>query len=124
MPSGPHPCKYCGTRLIFPLSAEGKKLPPVDAGPDPVGTVGLVHEVTGTWRGRWLRPGEPLAATEHRHALHHCEGMERQRQRGQWTAAVADFHRSQRRKRGKRPPPEVTGVRVPPPTLPGMPMSP
>ena len=121
MPPDKRSCKWCGVRLIFPVDATGKKLPPVNYHPDPVGTVGVVHEVTGTYRGRFLAAADSLGALEHRHALHHCEGMERQRQRGQWSAAVAARHGDQRRRRGKRRGPDVSGVRVAPPTLPGMP---
>ena len=114
------PCRYCGARLLWSLSLHGKPLPPVEHAPDPAGTVGVVHEATGTHRGRFLAAADVLAPAEHRHAVHHCEGLERQRQRGNWAAAVAGLHRDQRNRRGKRRGPEVTGVRVPPPTLPGM----
>ena len=118
--AGYQECKYCHIRIIFPRNAEGKKLPPVNYGPDPQGTVAVQHTVAGGWLGRFLASLEYPNAPEKRHALHWCAGMERQRQRGNWTSAMADQAKAQRNRRGKRPGPQVTGIVKLPETLPGM----
>ena len=70
----------CGTRIIFPRTPEGKKLPPVNYTPDPAGTMAARHDVTGTWTGRFLAKDEQPIIPEKRYALHWCEHMERRRQ--------------------------------------------
>jgi hypothetical protein len=72
-------CQWCHVRLIFALDAHDKKLPAVEYGEDPLGTVAVTHEITGEWRGRFIARGDPLSPAEALHAVHHCEGMERQR---------------------------------------------
>lgn len=74
-------CKYCGTRIIFPRTAEDKKMPPVNYGEDPIGTVAVQHTNTGAWVGRWLAKDQHPNVPEKRHALHWCDGLERQRRR-------------------------------------------
>ena len=47
-----------------------------------------------------------------------CEPITEQQaaQLKEWRDAIADLHKAQRNKRGKRPPPEPTGYVKPPPT--------
>lgn len=100
-------CKYCGTRIIFPRTPEGKKMPPVNYGEDPIGTVAVHHKETGEYTGRFLAALEVPDAPEKRHALHWCGGLERQRQRGQWASAHAAHAREGRRRRAAPTPPDV-----------------
>lgn len=72
-------CKYCGTRLIFARTAEGKKLPAVEYGDNPQGTVAIAH-LPSAWIGRFLAKDEQPIVPEKRHAVHHCEGLERRHQ--------------------------------------------
>ena len=50
-------CGTCHTRLVWPVDAHGVKLPPVNWGPDPAGTVAVQHTATGTWLGRVIEQG-------------------------------------------------------------------
>lgn len=87
-------------------------------GPDPAGPVAVTRERTGTWGGRWLAAGEDALPTEKR-SVHECDGTRHHAQRGNWAATLARQRADQRRGRGRRPGPPITGARVPPP-LPGM----
>jgi hypothetical protein len=71
-------CKWCGVRIIWARTPDGKKLPPVEYGPDPIGTVAVTHKMSGAYTGRFLAKDEQPVPPETRHAVHHCEGMERQ----------------------------------------------
>ena len=51
-------CHACHTRLVWPVDAHGKRLPPVNWGPDPAGTVAVQHTATGAWLGRILGQGD------------------------------------------------------------------
>lgn len=93
----------CGARLIFPRTANGKKLPPVDYQPDPIGTVAVQHAATGAWLGRFLAKDEDPVIPEKRYALHWCEHSERRRQR--------------RRGRTRHHPASRTKLPAPTPTL-------
>lgn len=96
-------CKYCGTRLIFARTPDGKKLPAVEYGEDPLGTVAVQHTATGAWIGRFLAKDEQPIVPEKRHAVHHCDGLERRRQR--------------RRGRGRHHPATRPKLPAPTPTL-------
>jgi hypothetical protein len=114
-----HTCDHpgCGVRLIL-----AKGVPALNAFPDPLGTVAARQTVSGAWVARFLaRDEEPDASvTEHRYSVHECDGTRRKAQRAAWKAAVADLHKGQRNRRGKRGPQPVTGVIVRPERLPGM----
>jgi hypothetical protein len=75
-------CQHCGTRLIFPVTADGKPLPPVELppgmAPDPQGTM-AVAQLGGIWEGKWLAHGEESGPPWVRRAVHHCAGRERER---------------------------------------------
>jgi hypothetical protein len=66
-------CPDCTVRIIWPVDAKGRHLPPVNWGPDPAGQMAIQHEVTGTWRGRFLGRGEDPIVPEKRFRLHKCE---------------------------------------------------
>ena len=100
-------CRYCGTRILFPVTPEGKKMPPVNYGEDPVGTVAVHHKETGEYVGRFLAALEYPDAPEKRHALHWCDGLERQRQRGRWTSVQSQHARERRRRRTAPAQPEL-----------------
>lgn len=72
-------CDDCTVRVIYPRLETGKKMPPVDYGPDPIGTVAIHHKASGAYTGRWLAKDEQPGPHETRHAVHHCEGSERRR---------------------------------------------
>jgi hypothetical protein len=112
-----HDCGHCGTRLIL-----AKGLPPLNAVCDPAGSVAARQEASGAWRARFLAKGEEPDAsmTEHRYSVHTCTGSEHKAQRDQVKAAIADLHKAQRNRRGKRPGPQITGIVVQPPQLPGI----
>jgi hypothetical protein len=114
-----HDCAHCGTRLILARRDRGKPVP-LNALPDPLGTVAAQHLVSGAWQGRFLAKGEEPVVPERRYSLHTCTGSEHEAQRDQVRAAQADLARAARNRRGTRPPKPVTGyVRMPEP-LPGM----
>jgi hypothetical protein len=100
-------CQHCDARLIFPRTADGGRLPAVELPPglaaDPLGTM-AVAQLAGEWVGRFLAAGEEPQPPYVRRAVHHCEGMERQRRRGKWTSAVNARSADQRRRRGARAP--------------------
>ena len=52
-------CGTCHTRIIWPVTARQEKLPPVNFGPDPAGTVAVQHTANGTWLGRIIEQGSP-----------------------------------------------------------------
>lgn len=114
-----HTCDHpgCGVRLIL-----AKGLPPLNALPDPLGTVAARQTVSGAWIARFLgRSEEPDASlTEHRYSVHECTGTRHAAQRQQVRTAIADLHKGQRQRRGKRAGPQITGYVRQPPTLPGM----
>jgi hypothetical protein len=91
-------CQFCHVRIIFPLDAHGKKLPPVEYGEDPLGTVAVRHEATGEWRGRFLAKDEQIDPPDTRHALHHCKGSEHRRQRARWTSGQYGHNAAKRRR--------------------------
>ena len=66
-------CGYCGTRLIYPMTVTGGKLPAVNFGPDPAGTMAIQHTATGTWLGRFLARDEQPIIPEKRFGLHKCQ---------------------------------------------------
>ena len=100
-------CRYCGTRIIFPVTAGGKKMPPVNYGEDPVGTVAILHTAAGAYTGRFLASLEVPNTLEKRHALHWCDGLERQRQRGRWTSVQSQHARERRRRRAAPAQPDM-----------------
>jgi hypothetical protein len=114
-----HTCAWgdCGVRVIL-----AKGVPALNALPDPLGTVAARKAVSGAYVARFLaRDEEPDASlTEHRYSLHDCEGTRHAAQRAQWKNALADQARAGRNRRGTRPAPQITGVVVQPPTLPGL----
>jgi hypothetical protein len=65
-------CKWCRARIIFARTAEGKKLPPVNYYPDPVGTMAIHHDPTEGWVGRFLAKAADPVIPEKRHAQHWC----------------------------------------------------
>ena len=111
-----HDCGHCGTRVIL-----AKDVPPLNAYPDPVGTVAAFQDVRAVCHGRFLAAAgpEPMPP-EKRYALHECEGSRHAAQRAQVKAAQAAQAKTQRNQRGHRPGPQVTGYVVQPPQLPGM----
>lgn len=112
-----HTCGHagCGVRLIL-----AKGLPPLNALPDPLGTVAAQHLASGGWVARFLARDEEPVVPEKRYSVHTCTGSEHAAQRAQVKAALADQARAQRNQRGHRPGPQVTGYVVQPPQLPGM----
>ena len=114
-----HTCGHagCGVRLIL-----AKGLPPLNALPDPLGTVAARKAVSGAYVARFLaRDEEPDASlTEHRYSVHACDGTRHAAQRDQVRRAKADLARAQRNRRGTRPANPITGYVVQPPQLPGM----
>lgn len=114
-----HTCGHagCGVRLIL-----AKGLPPLNALPDPLGTVAARKAVSGAYVARFLaRDEEPDASlTERRFSLHDCEGTRHAAQRDQVRRAKADLARAQRNRRGHRAGPQITGYVRQPPTLPGL----
>ena len=52
-------------------------MPPVEFGPDPIGTVAVEHKASGAYIGRFLAKDEQPIPPETRHAVHHCDGSER-----------------------------------------------
>ena len=80
-------CEYCETRLLYPRLATGKAMPPVDYGPDPIGTIAVKHTAAGAYVGRYLAKNEQPIPPETRHALHHCEGSERRHTHRRGTSA-------------------------------------
>ena len=120
-----HDCAHCGTRLILAKGAAGfrkppPRIPPLNALPDPLGTVAAQHLVSGAWQGRFLARGEEPVVPEKRYSVHHCTGSDHKAQRDQVRAAQADLARAARNRRGTRPGKPVTGYVVQPPQLPGM----
>lgn len=65
-------CGTCRTRVIYPVDAHGRKLPPVNWAPDPTGEMAVEHTATGTWLGSWPRPGEDVTFPRKRFRLHKC----------------------------------------------------
>jgi hypothetical protein len=112
----------CGVQLILARNALGKRLPALDAFPDPLGTVAARREASGAWIGHFLAKGEEPDASlaEHRYAVHHCTGSDHKAQRDQVRTAQADLARAKRNRRGTRPGKPVTGYVRQPPVLPGM----
>ena len=51
-------CHTCHTRLIWALDAHGTRLPPVNWGPDPAGTVAIQHTAALEWLGRVIEQGQ------------------------------------------------------------------
>ncbi len=117
-------CEHgCGTRIIIarrvphPVTAAPGKgwMPALNWAPDPLGPAAATQRPHGGWAGFFLAKNEDLPGPEWtRHAVHECDGSRRHAQRGQWTSAIGDLHRSQRRGRGRRKRPAPT------PELPGM----
>jgi hypothetical protein len=114
VPTCPHP--GCGARLIL----WGPGRPPLNAMPDPLGTVAAQHLVSGAWRGRFLARDEQPIVPEHRYSVHECDGTRHAAQRDQVRRAKADLARAQRNRRGHRAGPQITGYVRQPPTLPGL----
>ena len=116
-------CKYrCGTRIILAINEErpGKPLPALNFGRDPQGAVAARQHPSLAWTGRFIAAHEALPGPEyHRYAVHACT-QQHAAERQAWAKAAADLHRDQRNRRGHRPPPQVTGYVVQPPTLPGV----
>jgi hypothetical protein len=112
-----HTCGHagCGVRLIL-----AKGLPPLNALPDPLGTVAAQHLVSGAWQARFLAKDEEPVVPERRYSVHECEGSRHAAQRAQVKAAQTALAKTQRNQRGHRPPKPVTGYVVQPPQLPGM----
>jgi hypothetical protein len=120
-----HTCEHCGVRLILAKGAAGfrkppPRIPPLNALPDPLGTVAAQHLVSGAWQGRFLAKGEEPAVPERRYSVHECDGTRHKAQRAEWQGAIAGLHKAQRNQRGKRAGPQITGAVVLPETLPGM----
>jgi hypothetical protein len=111
-----HDCAHCGVRLIL-----AKGVPALNAFPDPLGTVAAFQDARLIWHGRFLAAAGPEPAPpEKRYSVHECEGTRHAAQRAQWKNALADQARAGRNRRGTRPAPQITGVVVQPPTLPGL----
>jgi hypothetical protein len=62
----------CGTLVIVPVGRDGQRMPAVNRGSDPAGTVAVEQEVSGTWRGTWPRPGETVRFPRKRFRVHDC----------------------------------------------------
>ena len=66
-------CGTCRTRIIWPETATGQRLPPVNWAPDPTGEMAVQHSATGrTWLGRWPERGEDVRFPEKRRRKHQC----------------------------------------------------
>jgi hypothetical protein len=110
----------CGVRLILARDALGKRLPALNALPDPLGTVAAQHLASGAWSARFLGQFEEPIVPEKRYSVHECEGSRHAAQRAQVKAAQTALAKAQRNQRGHRPGPPVTGYVVRPDALPGM----
>jgi hypothetical protein len=110
----------CGVHLILAKGPPGRRIPPLNALPDPLGTVAAQHLASGAWSGRFLAKDEEPVVPEKRYSVHECEGTRHQAQRDQWKSALAGVHADQRRGRGRRAEKPVTGYVVQPEPLPGM----
>lgn len=65
-------CGTCHVRIIYPMTATGGKLPPVNFGPDPGGEMAVQHSANGDWLGRWPKRGEVVVFPEKRFRRHQC----------------------------------------------------
>jgi hypothetical protein len=127
MPADSTPCESCQAPIMFGWT-RGRKRMPLDAAPDPAGNVAAYRDGRQALVARVLKKGEEPLGYERRYMPHFatCTSPEAHRKRqaaagqAQWRAAVADQHKAQRNRRGRRPAPEPTGYIIPPPALPGM----
>lgn len=110
-----HTCAYeaCGARLLIVA-----RIPPLNYMPDPAGKVAV--SIDDPRRGRFLAEGEQPGPLEHAYSVHDCEGTRHKAQRDQVRRAQADVAKAQRNRRGTRPGPQITGIVVQPPQLPGI----
>ena len=51
-------CHACHTRVVWAVTSDGKRLPPVNWGPDETGTVAIQHTAGGAWLGRVIGQGD------------------------------------------------------------------
>jgi hypothetical protein len=108
-------CEYCKVRIII-----AKGVPPLNWGTDPAGSVAAQRTASGAWIARFLAKNEQPIVPEKRYTVHDCPATQRAKQRADWQAAVAAVHRHQRTRRTRRAEPQITGVIIQPPTLPGI----
>jgi hypothetical protein len=129
-------CRQCRQPVLFVVVSNKEGRPPsrmpVDPAPDPAGNVAVHKDVTGTLVGRVLGNSAPLGyervhmphfptttcqpvhpqVEEARRAAELPEGVT---QIAAWKKARAAHAATRRTARGRRPGPQVTGIRIPPP---------
>ena len=115
-----HHCD-CGARVI--LAATAGRRQALDWVPDPQGNVAAYHDALGTWRVRILEPGEEPLHPERRYQLHvaSCPRRPPPGIPAAGIAFLAEYKRvrserakEKRNKRGRRPQPQITGLRIDP----------
>jgi len=66
-------CGKCHTRVIYPETPTGQRLPPVNFWPDPAGDMAVWQSDTGTWLGRFLAADEAPSVPAKRFGRHECQ---------------------------------------------------
>jgi hypothetical protein len=120
-------CPVCYARVIFALTAKGKKQV-LNYAPDPAGNTAAQQNAAGGWRARYSPPGEALTFPEKRYMPHaatspqcappkdaggqRAAAQDVVTELDQWRKANAANARAKRNRRGRRQPPPITGIRI------------
>ena len=112
-----HHCD-CGARII--LAATAGRRQALDWVPDPQGSAAAYQDALGTWRVRILEPGEQPLHPERRYQLHVASCPRRPPPPAgavflaEYKRARSERAKEKRNRRGRRPAPQVTGIRIDP----------
>jgi hypothetical protein len=118
--SGDRACPDCGQPVIR-ARTEAMSWQLLDTEPAETGSnIAARRDAQGTWWARTLHGDQQPAGGERLLIAHYatspgCGQKHRARQRAQVKTARSAHAAGKRTQRGKRPGPQVTGVRVPPP---------
>jgi hypothetical protein len=124
-------CRACGKPIIFAVVSNQAGRPPsrmpLDPRPDPAGNVACYRDVSATLVGHVLTKGEKPPGYQRLYMPHFatCEKRQPAAQLPEgvtgiaaWKAARTAHAKGRRNRRGSRPAPQITGVRIPPPAAP------
>jgi hypothetical protein len=124
-------CRACGERIVFAVVGNKQGRPPsrmpLNPDPDPAGNVAVYKEATGALVGRVLGKDKQPLGYERLMMPHFATCPKRSQpqqlpqnvtQLDAWRKAAAAHGRAQRQRRGKRPAPPITGIRINPRSTP------
>ena len=105
-------CPLCGAQTV--TAATSTRAVTLDWPWTPNGIWAVEHTASGRFSARYVPVGVATTVTEKRYREHACQDTPQQEQRAAWQAADSAHKAASRNKRGKRPQPAITGIRINP----------